>query len=471
MTPSNDEKSAPLSLGDVERPRERPAAAPGDAVSQRDTASLFKETPYWWDQVHPPQIPAEALPKEVDVAIVGSGYTGLCAALQTARGGRSTIVFDAEAAGWGCSTRNGGQISTSIKPPLQVLARRYGGERGRAILEEGKTALEWIESFAGEEGLDCDFRRCGRFHAAHTPQAYEQLARKVEVQKNESGIEAYAVPRAEQHKELGSDAYFGGVVYLRHASLHPAKYHKGLLQAVLAAGASIQADCPVLHVAKSGGRFLVETQEGILYARDVLIATNGYSGKLSPWLRRRVIPIGSSIIASEPLPAETIERLFPTGRVASDTCRIIYYYRPSPDRSRVLFGGRVSARECGAEVSAPRLHRDMARIFPELSGVGLSHCWSGTVAYSFDEIAHCGRHDGIHYALGYCGSGVSLASYLGMRMGQKILGLGEGRTAFDDLPFPTRPFYSGTPWFLPAVVAWYRWRDRREWKDALEVHR
>ncbi|HUS53303.1 MAG TPA: FAD-dependent oxidoreductase [Thermohalobaculum sp.] len=424
-------------------------------------AADFSETPYWWDDAPAPVLPAGEPARVVDVAIVGSGYTGLNAALETARAGRSTLVVDAEQAGWGCSTRNGGQISTSVKPMAEDLASRYGAERARAIHGEGRTALEWIEELVRREGIECDFQRKGRYHAAHTPDQFTALASRIEAQRRE-GIEAHMVPRAEQRSELGTDTYHGGVVYPRHAALHPAKYHTGLLKQVIAAGAQVVPYCPVLSIERNGSGFELQTPSGAITARDVVVATNGYSGALLPWLRRRIIPIGSYIIATEPLPPGVMDRLFPTDRIASDTCRVVYYYRASPDRRRVLFGGRVSARESEPRVSAPRLHADMCRIFPELSATRVSHSWSGTVAYSFDSLAHCGIHDGIHYAASYCGSGVSMASYLGMRTGQRVLGLKEGRTAFDDLPFPTRPLYSGTPWFLPTVVAWYRWRDQRE---------
>ena len=445
--------------------------ADSDAGLSPSLSSSTKDTPYWWDDVRRIEIAETELPKSVDVAIIGSGYTGLNAALETARGGRDTLVLDAEAAGWGCSTRNGGQISTSVKPSLDKLSHRFGRDRAKAIRGEGETALTWIEEFVKKEGIDCDFQRCGRFHAAHTPENYELLVRDSERLTKDEGIEAFAVPREEQRRELGTDTYFGGVVYPRHASLHPAKYHRGLVECALGAGVRIVEDNRVLSVERDGAGFRLSTEKGELTARNVIIATNGYIDGVSPWLRRRVIPIGSYIVATDELPKGMMDELFPTDRIASDTCRVVYYYRASPDRKRILFGGRVSARETNPMVSGSRLLADLVQRFPELTGVSVSHSWAGTVAYSFDELAHTGERDGIHYALGYCGSGVSMASYLGMRVGQKVLGLKEGTTAFDNLPFPTRPLYNGTPWFLPAVVAYYRWQDQREQREALKVLR
>ncbi|MEM7171113.1 MAG: FAD-binding oxidoreductase [Pseudomonadota bacterium] len=412
----------------------------------------------------PLELGSPSLPRRIDVAVVGAGYTGLSAALQTARGGRSTLVLDAEAAGWGCSTRNGGQISTSVKPGLEELARRHGRDRARAIRREGTAALDWIEAFVQGEGIDCDFRRSGRFHAAHTPRHYEALARNTECREDDEETEAFAVPRDEQRRELGTDVYYGGVVFPKHASLHPAKFHRELLSRVLDADGQIMDYTPVLTIERKDQGFELTTPKGTFAARDVIVATNGYTDKLTPWLRRRVIPIGSYVIATEPLEQSLVEQLFPTDRIVSDTCRVVYYYRASPDLTRIIFGGRVSARETDPKVSGPLLKDELGIRFPELRDVGLTHSWVGTVAYSFDQIAHTGTHDGIHYAMGYCGSGVSMASYLGMRMGLRVLGRAEGKTGFDELPFPTRPLYSGSPWFLPALVAWYRWCDRMEQK-------
>jgi glycine/D-amino acid oxidase-like deaminating enzyme len=193
----------------------------------------------------------------------------------------------------------------------------------------------------------------------------------------------------------------------------------------------------------------------------VVIASNGYTGAVTPWHRRRVIPIGSYIIATEPIAPDVMDRLFPTNRIVSDTRQVVYYYRVSPDRQRVIFGGRVSQGETDPRASGPLLRAELVRLFPELAKVRISHSWMGMVAYTFDTMAHAGLHDGMHYAMGYCGSGVSMASYLGMRTGQKLLGLKEGRTGFDGAPFQTRPLYFGNPWFLAASVSYYRWRDSR----------
>ncbi|NYS26614.1 FAD-binding oxidoreductase [Rhodobacteraceae bacterium 2376] len=415
----------------------------------------MKRTPYWWDTGGAPAPGDDApLPAAVDVAVIGGGYTGLNAALRTARAGRETLVLDAEAPGWGCSTRNGGQISTCIKPDAADLARRHGPKRARSILDEGEASLAYMGDLIAAEGIDCDFSVAGRFFGAHTPRAFEALARKA------AGVpDTVVVPRAEQHREIATDAYHGGIVQLRHAQLDPARYHRGLLDRVRGAGARVVGGCGVTALMPADGGWRLTTPRGEVRARAVVVATNGYTGPATQWLRRRVIPIGSYIIATEPLPEGLMNRLLPTRRNVTDTRRVVYYYRASPDGRRMVFGGRVTHGETDLDLAARRLHAAMARVFPDLGQVRVSHAWMGFVAYSFDALPHIGVQDGLHYAMGYCGSGVGMASYLGMRLGQQVLGLPEGRTALDSLPFPTRPLYTGRPWFLPGAVAWYRLRD------------
>ena len=421
----------------------------------------FKTTPYWWDRTPRPALPSTDVPGSVDVAIIGSGYTGLNAAIAVARGGRSVLVFDAEDAGWGCSTRNGGHISTSVKPTFEELAKRHGAQTAFAIVKDGHDALSWIEQFVADEGIDCDFRVNGRFHAAHNPVQFEKMAKDIQTQHKGLEVPAHVVPRAEQHSEMGTDTYFGGVVFEKHASLDPGRYHQGLLDRALGAGVQIVAHCPVTEVDKNGPGFEVKSPKGTVRARDVIVATNGYTSAITPWQRRRVIPIGSYIIATEPLAPQVAERLMPRDRAYSDSRKVVHYYRLSPDGTRILFGGRVSVGETDTVKSAPLLRRNLIEIFPELSEVKISHSWMGFVAYTFDTLAHTGQQDRLHYAMGYCGSGVSMASYMGRRVGNKVLGLAEGRTGSDDVVFQTRPLYSGNPWFLSGSVAYYRWRDRR----------
>jgi len=420
----------------------------------------YKTTPYWWEETPRPEISQHALPVKADVVVIGAGYTGLSAALQTSRGGRHTVVVDADDVGWGCSTKNGGQISTSIKPTYQELASKYGAERAFKILKEGHNALAWIADFVASEKIDCHFKIAGKFTGAHNPAQYELLGKKIDHQQKGLEVEAYLIPRAEQHTELGSDIYHGGVVFPKFASIDPARFHQGLLERVLEAQAAILSHCPATGVERDGECFRVTTAKGSIRARNVIVATNGYTSSLTPWLRRRIIPIGSYIIATEPLNPGQMDRLIPKDRVVGDTRRMVFYYRSSPDRQRILFGGRVSHNETDPLVSGPKLHARMVEIFPELSHTRISHSWAGFVGYTFDNLAHIGNHDGVHYSMGYCGSGVSMASYLGMRIGQQVLGLKEGQTGFDNLNFQTRPFYSGTPWFLSASIAYYRWLDR-----------
>jgi glycine/D-amino acid oxidase-like deaminating enzyme len=421
----------------------------------------YKNAPYWWEATPRPTLPDVSPLARADVVIVGSGYTGLCAALPIARAGRSTLVIDAEDAGWGCSTRNGGQVSTSIKPGFDDLAPLHGEERAFAMAKEGHNALAFLDSHIRAEAINCNWEHVGRFSGAHNTTQYEALGHKITHQKKGLEVEAHLIPRAEQHKEIGTDAYYGGVVYPAHGSLDPGRYHQGLLERATSAGATVIPHCPAQAIERDGSGFTVTTPKGRIAARDVIVATNGYTAPVTPELRRRVIPIGSYIIATEPLDPALAARLMPKARVISDTRKIVVYYRLSPDRRRILFGGRVALMETDPRVTAPRLHAELTAIFPELAKTRITHSWAGFVAYTFDTMPHLGKwQDGLYYAMGYCGSGVSLASYFGTRIGQQVLGLEEGRTALDGLDFPTRPFYTGMPWFLAPTLIWYRLRDR-----------
>ncbi len=421
----------------------------------------FKPTPYWWERTPRPVGDDVGLSPSADVVVIGSGYTGLCAAIQTAGHGRHTIVVDAGHAGWGCSTRNGGQVSTSIKPTYDLLSRKYGSKTAIEILQEGNRALDWVESFIAENSIHCNFRRCGRFHAAHTPASFDQLKRKVAAIPAALEANVRMVEPEEQETEIRSPVYHGGAVFPRHASLDPGRYHQGLYQCAKSQGVEIVSHCRVNAIEKTRNGLDVLTSKGKTAAENVIVATNGYTGSPTPWQQHRIIPIGSYVIATEPLDDGLPEQLIANDRVISDTRKLVVYYRTCPQRKRIIFGGRVSLKETDPEISAPKLRELMVQCFPELESVRISHSWMGFVGYTFDEMPHLGKHDGIHYSLGYCGSGISLASYLGMKTGLKVAGSPAGETPFDKLMFPGRFYYRGNPWFLAPSIFYYRWRDRR----------
>lgn len=426
------------------------------------TAATVKSTPYWWEAMPLPVLPQQELPAEVDVLVVGAGYAGLGATITLARAGRSVLTLDRQHPGEGASTRNGGITSGNIRPSHAELVRKFGEERALGIQAEGKAARDDLRRFIEEEGIDCDYRLTGRFAGAMTPAEYDASARGAEALAKALGIESYAVPHSEQHRYIGTDFYRGGNVRMDIGGLHPAKFHAGMLRVALAAGALVQGETAVLSVEREGAGFSVATSRGKVRAGQVLVCTNGYVDASDRWLRRRLVPVRSRIIATEPLPAEVMARLMPPLMMYSDGRQLSYYYRPSPDGRRILFGGRDGTVSGDPAWPTDHLRTELARIFPELAAVPLSHSWFGYVAMHRDMIPRLFRKDGVVYATGYCGSGVVWARWLGMKAAQQMLGDREaGRTAFDFRPPKLVPFFNGTPWFMPVVYAKMEFGDRR----------
>ena len=419
----------------------------------------MKEVPYWWEEAPPTPGDTPAMPTSADVAVIGSGYTGLSAALTLARAGRSVVVFDSDTPGIGASSRNGGMLGSWLKPSLDTLTRRYGPEAARALLDESREAYDFLGRFIADEDIECDYAETGAFTGIVKPAQYEAMARETERLSRTIGVEADMVPRSEVRNEIGTDIYCGGRVTHRRAGLHPARYHAGLIGRVRESGATVAGNCPVTAIQRNGGDFTVTTPHASLKVRNVVVATNGYTGPVTPALRRRVIPVTSYMIATAPLSPNLMATLMPKGRMLTDSNRLLCYFRPSPDNTRVLFGGRPAYTAIGPKLAAERLSRHMTRIFPELRDVELTHSWFGYIAYTFDRLPHVGEHDGMHYAMGYCGSGVVMSTWLGRKAALRLLGQAEGKSAFAELEHPTSRFYHGRPWFLPLVQAWYQGAD------------
>jgi glycine/D-amino acid oxidase-like deaminating enzyme len=422
----------------------------------------LNETPYWWATAEAlPSYADRRLPERVDVVVVGSGYTGLSAALHLAKSGASVAVLEKETIGWGASSRNGGQVLSGLKLGVETLVARYGLAAARRLYAVSRASVAFVEDLIAAEQIDCEYARCGNLVAASKPKHFEAFKQTQELLAREFEEHHQLVPRAEQRREIGTDAYFGLMVEPYNASLHPAKYVRGLAQAAERAGAGLYDAAPALAVERDGSGFKVRTSRGTIEARVVFAATNGYADAAMPALRRRLIPIGSYIIATEPLSAELAGRLLPRRRVVSDSRNFLHYYRLSED-NRMLFGGRAEFVPPTGESnrkSAEVLRRDMLQVFPELQDAKVAYAWSGNVCFTLDMLPHAGRLDnGVHYAAGYGGHGVGMATYLGAKMADVILGR-DDQNPFRDMRFRAIPLYDGRPWFLPLIAAWYKFLD------------
>ncbi len=422
--------------------------------------------PYWWIAARPTAEGSMPVPDKTDVAIVGSGYTGLNAAMELADRGYKVTVLEAREFGYGASSRAGGHVSSGLSlgkaasaskpsPLIETLGRdRYDG-----LLNEAAESMERIEMLVQRENIDCHYVRGGRFVAAHSNSHYRALAKKVEDLNRGGDAGCSLLPPERQREAIGSSYFRGGMVVEKSGKLHPALYHRGLLDACRRRpNITLCANTKVTGIQPDGSGFRVTAGGAELRANDVLLSTNAYSDRPSPWLRRRVIPLASCIIATEELPANVIEELIPGERTINDTKRVLSYFRISPCRKRLLFGGRETFFTADPLESGRRLYKRMTTVYPQLSSVKITHAWAGMVAMTFDHMPHMGKHDGIHYVAGCNGSGVAMMSYLGYRIAGKIAGANEP-SAFDGIPFQTRPLYTGNTWFLPAVGAWFKTMD------------
>lgn len=418
-----------------------------------------EQTPYWWEAAAPQPTVSNLPAGPCDVVIIGGGYTGLSAGLTLAKAGQKTVVLDAELPGFGASSRNGGMIGNLLKPGLSGLNEMFGLEKAIAIYREALASVQFVQDRIHEEKIDCDLTINGRFYPAVLDKNLAAMTREFEMRQRHLQVPEEMVEAAGCKEDVDSDIYVGGLRQFHTGGLHPAKYARGLALAFEREGGQLIAPLRAEEIEKEAGGYRIRTAKGDIRSRQLVIATNGYSSDLFPFVQKRVIPIGSTIIATEELSENLVASLFPTKRMITDTRKMLSYYRPSPDGKRVLLGGRPTVFQAAAPQQARALGRRLRQIFPQLASAGLSHVWSGKVAYSFNALPTIGSHDGIYYAMGYCGSGVAMSGYMGHKIALKLLGDPAGETAFDDLPFEDRFYYNGRPWFLPAAMIGYRIRD------------
>jgi len=420
----------------------------------------MKTVPFWTDNYpRPENLAVSPLPAAVDVAIVGGGYTGLNAARVLAKAGTAVAVLEQHTIGWGASSRNGGMATTGIKQKIGNIFKMYGKELGHSFWQTSLDAIDLIGEIVAGEGLACDFVRKGHIALAYKPSHYESMAKKAAWYRQELDHRMEMVPKSDIRSEIGSDAFYGGMVDEYSAGLHPARYVFELARVVAKYGACLCENCPVTRIEKTAAGFHLHTSQGLVKAKEVLVATNGYTDRLIPQLKPRIFPVGSYIIVTEPLPTEVQQRLSPKGRMFYDTKNFLNYFRLTPD-GRLLFGGRNNLSiNLDPHESAQSLKQQMLRVFPELDNVPISHTWTGQLGLTFDLMPHIGRLNGVMYALGYCGHGVSIATYVGTEAGLLLAGK-KSDSPYAQIKHQTMFFYRNKPWFLPFAAMYYRALDK-----------
>ena len=420
---------------------------------------------YWLDTAPPLSCVARGrLPARVDVAVVGGGFTGLSAALALAKSGATVLVLEAGHLFGGASGRNGGQCNTGLAVDYAGLVETYGRPAAQALSRAFDAAVDTVERIVMDEGIGCGFERNGKLKLAAKPAHFDKMQRSIEGIVRDLDPGARLLDAGGVAREVGSDAFHGGIVYPRSASLHVGRFGAGLAGAAARQGAILTERTPVLSLDRLGGRrHRVRTDRGDVEAGMVLNCTGASAIAPMGFLRRRIVPVGSFIIVTRPFEAWQAAAVMTGNRNCTTTRHVGHYFRMIRDEAgvRLLFGGRarfaLSGRESD-EKSGRILVATMRGMFPSLQTQEAEYCWGGIVDMTRDRLPHAGEQDGLFYAAGYSGHGVQMSVHLGEAMAA-VMGGDTGRNPFAALDWPAIPGHFGRPWFLPVVGAYYKARD------------
>ena len=413
--------------------------------------------PYWWQAAPPRPAPQQDWQQQTEIVIIGAGFTGLAAALTLARAGRKVVIVEKQLIGEGAASRNGGITSGNLRVSEAGLARRFGREKARRFTDEAVAARADLQRFIETEGIDCDYQRCGRVVGITKAVSLENLQREADSFAERYAIQPTVISGSGIADYIDSNKYQAAVLRPDIGGIHPAKLAHAMADLVLAEGVAIYTETAVSGIRRDGTRFTIATNQGRIEADHVIAATNAYTDRSLPWLKRRLVPVISEMIATEELGENRVRSLMPKLTMFGEALELGYYYRPSPDGKRILLGGRRLHND--PEQARLRLRQGLGSILPQLAETEISHHWHGFVAFPFDQLPKLAVHDGVIYPAGFSGSGTVWARWLGHKAAAMILGR-DGETVFADMAMPTLPFYTGEPWFLPLAMRYYRLRDR-----------
>ena len=420
-------------------------------MSDEILAADFKAEPYWWEAA-PPLSRRCDLPAESDFVVVGSGFCGLAAARRALELGARPLVLDAGPIGGGASSRSCAMISSGQKLLMSGASRGLESNLVRELSEAHAEAFEYVRTLTTAGGIEARFQPCGRLFLAAAPRDLEMFAEHAQILSKVAGVTARVIRRTDLALELASPNYHGGLLVEEFGGLHPAIFVRSLALDAQRNGVSLRSHTPVLRARRDGDFTVLGTTEGDIRARHALFATNGYTDAALPRVRQRVAAVGSYIVATEKLPVDHIDALMPGRRMYSDSKRNLWYFRPSPDGRRVLFGARPGIFPGSSVNAAPKLHRYMTRIFPDLKPVRISHAWTGQIALTRSHVQHIGRSGGIWFAVGCNGSGVAIMPWLGRLAAERMLGHRPEPTVFERAAFRILPNIGGRPWYVPMAA-------------------
>ncbi len=400
-----------------------------------------------------------------DVAIIGAGFTGLSAARSLAKVGVSVAVLEAEQVGAGASGRNGGHLNNGLAHDYALAKTQLGETRAQALYKAYDHSIDVIEDIVRTEEIQCDFRRSGKLKLASKASHVAGMQAHFELLNKEVDPETRWLTKSDLAHDIGSDSFHGAILYEKSAMMHMGRYVCGLAQAARRHGATIWETAPVTERSKSAKGWCLTTPRGELTADRVIAATGAYSGQIKTaplgYFRKRIIPVGSFIIATRPLSDAEAEMVMPGNRTCVTSLNIGNYFRLSPD-NRLIFGGRArfsadSNQQSDAK-SGAILQKSLGQIFPLLCDIDIEYCWGGLVGMSQDRFPRAGTADGMIYGMGYSGHGAQFSTLLGQMLANKAMGVQE-ETPLDGLNWPIIPAHTGRPWFLPLVGLWFGLKD------------